>query len=87
MDIDRLKALLRLASSRSRVLQERLETQSKVLRAKIIALESHAESFLRVQSLIRDDYLQEAYVMLDTFIQVRFDPVSGNTVGSIDEFG
>lgn len=83
MDIERLKALLRLASCRSKVLRERLEAQAKVLRATIISLckqhnqvqaggnQVQGECLVRVQTLIRDDYLQEVYVQVDSFCQVK----------------
>lgn len=90
MDLERLKALLRLASCRSRVLQERLEAQAKVTRSKIVAQTSGksqasdlAEGMMRVQTLIRDDYLQEAYKMLDSYCQVT--PIL--MIGIDDEFG
>lgn len=74
MEVERLKALLRLASCRIKVLRERLEAQAKLVRTQIITLseqpQSQAECMIRIQTLIRDDYLQEAYALLDTHLQL-----------------
>jgi hypothetical protein len=73
-DISRLKALLRLTSSRLQVLKQRLEAQARVVRSQLYknrnVTEKQAESLARVQMLIRDDYLQEAYTILESHCQV-----------------
>jgi hypothetical protein len=73
-DLSRLKALLRLTSSRLLVLKQRLEAQARVVRSQLYknrnVSEKQAESLARVQMLIRDDYLQEAYTILESHCQI-----------------
>jgi hypothetical protein len=76
-DISRLKALLRLASSRLQVLKQRLDAQARMVRSQLYKTrnisEKQVESLARVQMLIRDDYLQEAYTILESHCCILLD--------------
>lgn len=86
IDLDRLKSLLRLSTSRLKILKERLQTQSLQIRSQLYKIrnnqEKYPESMLRVEQLIRDDYLQEAYGIMEMHCQTLL-----NNLGQLIDVG